>query len=439
MTNYLIKEDVNRSATATKNGIDTIYVHLIGIWLFLSCCTFPIKIKIIKMVGQFPIKISDIVLLIAFLLCLTFRTKRPTASFSIMMLILLPATFLAITGEAPLFYLVTDFQGFIYIFVGYMCLQSLTEVNQLKILTRYAVTTLWISAIIEFAIIKGKLTYAAPLRSSIDVYGSSNLGRLVTNTQYLALGALSLSIYLLITTKVSRALIFLAMAPAAAIAVLAGTRISIIFIVVPFIYTGFKRRGQISKRKILKVLISFVGALSLYLVYKTLFSSSPSTLSEYAQNLFTRLALITNNRSGITDSSIIYRQSETSHAILGIVNKPIFGYGYGIPYTGSLTSGSSNDWLAVNGNVYVHATYLWLLIKGGLFGFALIIGWIISVIRKKFFLSPYLTSTIWAILISGLVWNFVAGIGESVVFGGLLGLSNCAIVVKNSRNQPANA
>jgi hypothetical protein len=88
---------------------------------------------------------------------------------------------------------------------------------------------------------------------------------------------------------------------------------------------------------------------------------------------------------------------------------------------------SDESFLGLHGNAYSHNTYLWILVKTGIVGLALILGGIILtvVVNKGTALSyesHLFRSLLASLLIVAFIWNILANAPDSTLLGAIMGL-----------------
>ena len=405
---------------------ETLKTHSMGIWIFLTCATFPSNIKTIKMVGNIPIKFSD--LLLIFILLISLNSRRTNVEILPILctiFFLITPSILGIMGDPDASIFISDFEGPLYFFCAYYLFRLQLSPKNIKVLSKYILSTLITSAVIQYLILKGALTFPLPLRASFSSGSQENIGRLVTNTLPLAAVTISISMTLYFRKIVNLRICLLYIIPSLLIALYAGTRFVSVFIFFPIVYYFFSRKGNenpLGNARVFGVIlvIPILGS-----IMQTVFQAN-DFLSKYLNNTIARLFLSLSNGFGTSDGSTSYRILETHRVSEAFLLRPVLGYGYGNSYTAPFFFGNSRDWLTVYGNYYTHSTYSWILIKGGLMGFVLLFIWLFRLLRLKNqnkLLLHILKPALMSIIITGIVWNYLASTSEASVFGMLIGLA----------------
>ena len=414
--------------TNRKTFGSDVHIHLLGIWIFLSCATFPTVIKTIKMIGVFPLKLSDIILVAIFVASFAKRKDSldKLTKVNIVVLILLPAVQGLVKG-ASAFHFLNEISSVFYLFFAYAQFRSVESYKEVKIICRYVLVTLIISVLFSLLILSGLLEYSERLRVSFEYGEATNLGRLVTNTLSLAAVSLSISLTLLIRRKI-RTILFLAyFMPSFLITSFASTRFVTVFIFIPIVFLFFAKRFGNNKASILKILGTTSFALVVLTVWQETILNTNSAYNYIVNSIIRTLVFFSSFQERI-DNSSLYRLIEFQEAYRAFLQRPLTGYGFGIEYTSAFYNGGSSDWLTIYGTTFIHSTYSWVAIKSGVFGLLLFIIWILNKMKRisnpnqiVLALFPCLIS----ILLVGIVWNFIGLSGEATVYGMLIGLANC--------------
>ncbi len=369
-----------RPRSGAKNRI-RIQGHLVGIWFTLLCATFPQEIKTIKMLGNFPLRIADIVYIFILLVAIQeSKTLLRISNFPITFF-LIASTFAAAYQGVDIFMIHQDLYGFLCFGIAFVASQQLKRLDQLDIFLKYVLFTLWFSLLVLVLRMTGFLQLAAPLRLAFDYVPTSIFGRFVTSTLVLAWVTTSITLYMYYKMQIKLRHFIGFFIPAFLIVVISGSRLSILFLLLPSFFVLFSSDSNKGKQilKLLSVLLPTAILISLILL-----STSTTLLSTYLQNYFKRVFTLFDSDYLVGDSSTGYRLLEIQMARDAIGEKPFLGYGFGVPYTDAFFYGSASDWLTLHGTQYVHSTPLWILAKMGILGF---------VVCAAFFTYPYKKSS----------------------------------------------
>ena len=405
-----------------------IYAHLLGIFCFISFATLPASISLTRYFGTVPVKVSGLLLsFIAATGIFIYLQKRAYLKFFVAFVFL--GFFVAglfrlnpsqmFVESIP----VLEFVG------GIIAFSMISTTEQFRILVKYVISCLWVSLVVILAMLAGVLENPYKARASFSGSAISDigLGRIVTPTHLLAGLCLGIAGHLWISKKASMKTLLLLISPAMVIAALASTRLLAILIIVPILLAVFLKQNKDGRRRLFW-LLSFI-ALTPYLV--TLLSQTLlpqiQIVSTYLDNFVARISsgLFFNNTSEI-DASSFYREQETFFASQFVFANPFFGGGFSSTYMSSPIV-SDTSFLGLQGNSYVHNTYLWILVKTGFVGLSLFLLGITKVIRVSKqdafqYESHLFLSMLISVLIVALVWNMIANSPDSIAFAGIVGL-----------------
>ena len=398
--------------------------HLVGLIVFSGMLTLPAGIKVIKMLGAFPLHIYDVLFVPAVLLALKEQVQKPRLGLAL--LSILPPAFVGLYNSYPADVFCRDFFGVLYVVLMVLVAGSLVSWRQVEIVGRYIVACLALSAFVELLITAGVLANPTVLRSSFSGSASydSGMGRLITNVHLLAAVALSTFVGLYLNKSRSTRMTKLAAISMLVIIALAGSRLFVIMLAVPMVMHLFgSNRTVVAKRLLygtstLVILLPTVGALG------EVVGINVQSLGSYFLNIVARLLTLSSGNLASSDQSAYYRTYEISQATVSIREYPFFGRGFGSSYMPAFFKGDS--WLAVNGGSYVHDSFYWFLVKSGFVGLALWLTWVFNGLRSNGTTSPEFRisrATVVALLVICLVWNASNNTPDVLAFGLALGIT----------------
>ena len=410
---------------------DSVNIHVIGIWFILMCTTFPDQIKIIKMIGSFPLRISDILAVyLLFANLSNIRFRKPILSI-FFLLILSYATYIGIVkSDAGLVY--QDLQGLIYILFTIEIMSQVKEKSQLVTLSKYFIGILWFSSLVILLGVTGILSLSFKLRAFSDTPVPGTVGRLVTNTMGLSWAACFLTLALFFIGDIKFNQLIYILIPVTIILIVSGSRLSLIFVVSALLIILFPRHfdHKISKDeqgKFYKMLLFFFAVILIPLIGQRL------GIIEYLGETMGRFKIFFGNDGLQTDSSIKYRVDEISRAVNSFMRHPFLGYGFGVPYTEVSIAGAKTGWLAQNGNLYTHEAVLWLLLKVGVVGttiLTVLLGGTVSSIKVKNTYQKIFKILLFSFLLTGLAWNVVTDIVAASIIGSIIGILGSGVLEK---------
>jgi len=423
MTNFAMEVQRDRSFLLSK--LDTPVAHLVGIAIFLACMTPVPGLLLVKFIGEVPIRAFQPFLLVAFFLLLL--QNRVKSGWMILPLIVSLIGFAGyFINRNELANLVGDAQGFLDLIAAAIIFASIESTQSLKVILRYFIVCLWLSAIVCLLIYTGRLENIYGFRSSFSGSGVSDigLGRLLTPTFVPAEVALCLAFVGFLQGWRNRKILLLATVPAVAILLMAGARTVILVIAIPLVFSLFSgRRREIAKRVGKSVLVAGGFFLLSGLILSAIGAKTENAISYVVNTIIRASVFFTNSDLAQTDDSSFYRFTEIRFAWDFINRNLFFGGGYGVAYSNQpfVADGS---WLANHGNVYLHETYLFLLVKVGIVGLVALIVWLIMELRTLIQTELYLVflQTFLVFVCISFVWNLVANVPDSLVFGALIGL-----------------
>lgn len=407
---------------------DLIYSHLLGIFCFISFATLPTSIPLTRYFGEVPVKISGLILLLLVATSIFLRLqKRAYLKFFVLFASL--GFFLAGTFRLDPSRMFVESIPVLEFVGGVIAFSMISSEKQLMTTVKYVISCLWVSLAVTLAMLAGILEN--PYRSRASFSGSAisdiGIGRIVTPTHLLAGICIGIAVHLWISKRVSPKMLVLLIAPSAVIAGLASTRLIAVLIIVPLLFGVFLGQNKASRARLFW-LASFT-ALSpalLNLLSQTVLPQI-EIVANYVDNFVARVSsgFLSNNTSA-TDASSFYREQENYFASQFIAANPIFGGGFSSTYM-NFPLVSDNSFLGLQGNAYVHNTYLWILVKTGFVGLILFCLGIAKVIRASNksvyrYESHLFLSLLVALLIVAFVWNMLANSPDSIAFAGILGL-----------------
>mgnify|MGYP006269885837 CR=1 FL=1 len=423
---------------------DRFWVHLVGVFCILSFATFPTSISLTKYVGEVPIKLSGLFLVL--LIASSFFLGRPRSWFVTIFMATLLIGFLvagfsglnmsnALVESIPLL----EFIGVVWIFM------NMNFNSYFPVLAKYLIACLWFSMGVELMMSAGIIDNPFGSRASFSGSGISDigLGRLVTPTHLLAgvcLGALG---YVWISKSANWKTIGVWFIPAITISALASTRLLIVFIVLPAVAAAIVQKQNRGKVRLVGLAICvLITPVFIYLLSETAIPQL-GLINQYSGNFIGRFySSFASGNVWEVDNSSFYRTQESYYAMQYILNHPLFGGGFSSVYLSSpLITG--NDFLGLHGNAYSHNAYIWLALKTGLVGLALFIVGLLYVLIKLFKMKnlnehgmPIILLI--SILIVGSIWNIFGNSPDSSVLGIVVGLSLAKIQTESTFTRSEN-
>ena len=225
--------------------------HLAGITIFFACLTAPAGLLLVKYFGDYPFRFFEPTLILAMSIALIQRGGLKALALPITVLLtgLITAFFLETVSAST----VVEAQGIFYFIAAVIIFSNLRTNTNLKIISSYTISCLWVSALIELLIYSGKIENTYGVRSSFsgDSISDSGLGRLITPTFVLAQLSICLVVIIFLRGYRNIPALILALAPAIIIAALAGSRTTLLIVVIPLLLNVLGRGGQKSRRRIL--------------------------------------------------------------------------------------------------------------------------------------------------------------------------------------------
>ena len=253
---------------------------------------------------------------------------------------------------------------------------------------------------------------------------STDVARLLTNSQFAALTALCVCLGLLAIGHVKLSTILPYLAPSVLIVFLSFSRNTLIAVAISLVVVAIGRR--LTLRPIATVIavtigVGLVGAF-------TLWASAGTDVGTFMQSQVdaykSRVLLGAEGDALSADKSAQARLIEDSNLIDKFQQSPIVGHGFGFAYQDP--SGTS-EFTQTLGRYYAHNFYLWLLVKSGLVGMAAFIFaavWpLISALRQKNISAPALVATAFGLLGVSYVAPLPSESPSSLIIGTVIGIA----------------
>lgn len=398
--------------------------HLVGCIIFVGMVTLPSGVKVVKMLGNFPLHIFDLLLIPAVALALLSSVPKPKLGLA--WLSLIPPAIVGLLSGFPTDIFYRDFFGVLYVVVTCYVVGSFDSWRQVSIVARYSVLCLAFSACVMVLMYSGVIDNPYSLRSSFSgqSYSDPGMGRLVTNSHILAQYVLSLLVSLYLFRRTHSVWAKVATVATLIVVGLAGTRLTFIMLFVPLLINIVGANKSFLKRRISTSILPLATALTfLSLVAKAL-GFRFFGLANFFTNIFVRLLTLVSGNVSSTDQSTSYRAFEISQAAVSIHYHPIFGLGFGSSYMPNPIQGDS--WLALNGGSYVHDSLYWFLVKAGFVGLLFWLFWIWRLLKSEGVRDTAFSSaraSCFAFMVVSFFWNVSNNLPDVLVLGTALGFT----------------
>lgn len=322
-----------------------------------------------------------------------------------------------------------DIEGLAYVLMGISLARFFHYPKAVNTIAKYLFFSLWFSFIVLLLDQLGiPLTQRYGSRVSFNYSNEINLDRVVTPTLFLAWIAICYGLLKFVERTISIKVFLVIILPSISIALISGTRLTLLFLLLPAVANLFFLSFNFKKSRLLLILISFFS-LGLLITLVTP-GGSKLQVSQYAINLLERSAIVTSDKDG----SFLYRGKELARGVEALDSKPLLGHGPGANFLDSESTQSiefqtlsPTEWIRVNSGTYVHSTPLHLGIKFGL-PFMLLVILVLSkrliACRKYLIKEPAVGVTLVGLLIASFFWNTLidpGAIASIVLIFGFLG------------------
>lgn len=195
---------------------------------------------------------------------------------------------------------------------------------------------------------------------------------------------------------------------------IAATRGSIIYIVCAFIFTFLISHD---KRKY-KSLLYFMPVLITAFLVSLLYGNRRTSAELNWISLFL-------NRFSSSVEGERYRLTEFETSKISFFESPLFGIGLGSKHRPYSTIWS-NSWLEEYGDLYLHNTWLWLLVKFGIFGVGILLTLLLGGKNRQYANSLNDQKIVKALLLAfipfSFFWNVLVNLPDAIVIAALLGI-----------------
>jgi hypothetical protein len=391
--------------------------------MLLASLTYPSFIFASKDFSGFTVRLADPFLFLAFGLALRRGATRGTIwpIYVIIFFGLATAAFNATESQ----YLFLDLQGPAAIIAGFSLFSKIESWHEAKLVIKYISVTLWISVSVELLIYSGIFASNYALRSSFagELAESSGIGRLVTPTHILAVVTMGIALASLLAKQITLKAAMPLIAPSSVIVALAGTRLSLIFILLTILGVTLGNNKITRLGKVLKRIVLAGAVIAATLTVASYVWENLRNVIDLFMNFVLRTLALSPGTGGTTDASALYREFEISHGIGVFFAHPAFGLGFGGSYLPKIVNDES--WLGIYGPIYTHNIYLWLAVKVGAVGIALfalfVSANVATLSRARSQTGALLLASVVALLFVGFVWNLLVNVPDSLVFGALIG------------------
>jgi len=404
------------------------YPHLVGMTIFLASLTYPAFVYASKDFNGLTFRLTDPVILVA--LALSLRRSAPGSRlwpmYALVFLGLIIAAFNSPTARD----LFLDLQGPLAVIAGFALFSKIHHWWEAMLIVRYVSFTLWISVVIEIFIYTGVFSSNYAIRSSFagELAESSGIARLVTPTHILAVVTLGIAIACVLTKLCTLRESLPLIMPSLIVVGLAGTRLSIFFVVLTLVGVTIGSNRIARLNKVIKRLILTGTSLIVALTVASYVWENLQNVTDFLLNLVLRTIALAPGASGTTDASAIYREFEIANGVGQFIEHPLVGMGLGAAYLPRIVNDDS--WLGVFGPMYTHNIYVWLAVKVGSVGLTLFTIFVVTNIRQSLRqrdeLGTLFRSSFVALLFVGIVWNLIVNVPDSLIFGAVLGILNAS-------------
>lgn len=421
-----------QSPALLSMALDKPLVHVIGLSVFFAFLTPPPALTLVARIGDFPLRFFDLLLVVAlFLQVIQGSFRFPKAILPIIVLGIGFAGYFRNGNEISNFF--ADSQGFVNLLVGVVLFSSVNAGWKLRILSVYFISCLWVSAIVCLLIFTGRIENLYGLRSSFagGAVSDAGMGRLLTPTFIPAEIALCLVIVAVLRGHTHFKLYIFAAIPSVTILILSGARTVLLIVFLTILLGLFSgKRREVAKR-LAKASIFIIASL-LTLVLFFLASGWKFDGVSYITNAVARASVFfTNSDLALIDESAFYRVTEISYAWQFLSNNLFLGGGFGAQYS-DFPFVSDNSWLSMHGNVYLHESYLFLLVKFGMIGGIAFVFWLSLLLRSDMRNETYIIflQSLLVFVAVSFFWNLISNVPDSLAIGALIGLIRANVKVE---------
>lgn len=344
-------------------------------------------------------------------------------------LVLASWTLVGLYGGATRPEIVGDVRGFAELAMGFTIMSRVIEGPHIRGCLTTIRWVLWASAALTMTASLTGLRLSGRVEDAAlsNVTGSSGADRLLTSATWPALAALAIVLSFAVVGRIRLRTALSYALPAVVIVFLAYSRNSLLVLTVAPLLTVLAHRSvRVTASALVRVTVGVVATALTFALLVVPLSSLAGGESWLARQLrgFSSRVLQGVTQSGLDrDSSANYRRLENTYLFDALREAPVLGHGFGFPYLPA--RGVPGGFEATIGRYYAENFYLWLLVKCGLIGTALVLwalfGVVMAALRSRDSVRVALAATSAGLLVASVVSGVPEGVPGSLALGLLVG------------------